>query len=196
MGNYGVEEIDRGWNDILQQLNYLEQNAVDIGLQAGESNEDGMDMAYLGAVHEFGATINVPARKVTTYHKVKKNGDMKKGFAKKKAANFAMDHDADAYTITIPSRPFMRNTFDKKQGEIDSFMQRLIKNIYSRQIAADTALKLIGEKYESMIKQNLRDGNWEPNAPSTIRKKKSSRPLIDLGRLRNTIRYVVKRRQS
>jgi len=33
--------------------------------------------------------------------------------------------------------------------------------------------------------------NWAPNAPSTIRRKKSDKPLIDTGALRASITYVV-----
>ena len=32
----------------------------------------------------------------------------------------------------------------------------------------------------------------EPNAPSTIRKKGSDKPLIDTGRLRQSVNYVIK----
>lgn len=34
--------------------------------------------------------------------------------------------------------------------------------------------------------------NWAPNRPSTIRRKKSDRPLIDTGALRRSLTYVVR----
>lgn len=33
---------------------------------------------------------------------------------------------------------------------------------------------------------------WKPNSPKTVKKKKSSRPLIDTGEMRKSITYVVK----
>lgn len=38
--------------------------------------------------------------------------------------------------------------------------------------------------------------NWPPNKPATIRRKKSSRPLIDTGALRRSITYVVRQNES
>ena len=35
------------------------------------------------------------------------------------------------------------------------------------------------------------EGDFEPNAPSTIRKKKSDKPLIDTGRMRQSVMTVI-----
>lgn len=194
MGRYGVRDIDRGWGRLIDQIRYFEKNAVDVGIQAGEDAENGFDMAALAAVHEFGAYINMKPRHQNLYWKVQRNGQVKRGFARKAKSNFMTRHQVRGYTIKIPSRPFMRRTFDTGKAEINDFIQQVVKRVYSMAITGQRAYQLIGTKYEAMVKRKLTEGPWKPNAPATIRRKRSSRPLIDAGRLRRSIRYVVRRR--
>ena len=56
---------------------------------------------------------------------------------------------------------------------------------------AEDAMKLIGEFAQSGIKKNISDGGFESNKPSTVKRKGSSKPLIDNGTMRNAIRYEV-----
>ena len=58
---------------------------------------------------------------------------------------------------------------------------------------ASAAAKDIGAKSVGMIQQEIVDGNWTPNAPSTIAKKGSDHPLIDTGLMRQSVHYVVKK---
>lgn len=193
MAKYGVEDIDRGWGFIMKQVKELESSKVDIGVQSGSGSENGLDIAQLAAIHEFGKMIDVPPRHTKTYWKVKKNGDLKKGFAKKSKANFEMRHQVRGYTIKIPARPFMRRTFDVGKGEIIQYISKAFDRLLKRSLSAPQLLQLVGQKYERMTKQKLTEGPWAPNAPSTVKKKKSNRPLIDTGRLRASIRYIIKR---
>lgn len=95
----------------------------------------------------------------------------------------------------IPSRPWMRQTFDAGgSSEISSFITSVFNKLLSKNVSASQMLKLVGHKYESMTKKKLTSGPWKANAPSTVKKKGSSRPLIDTGRLRGSIKYVIKKR--
>ena len=60
---------------------------------------------------------------------------------------------------------------------------------------AYTALDRAGLAGENASKQWFTDprNNWAPNAPSTIRRKGSNRPLIDTGALRRAITHVVRK---
>lgn len=94
-------------------------------------------------------------------------------------------------TVDIPSRPFMRMSVDKNTSKINTFC----KNQLSRLVAGDTAkdvLNAIGVFAKSLIQDEITDGQFVPNAPSTIRKKKSDKPLIDTGRMRQSVQYVVR----
>jgi hypothetical protein len=43
----------------------------------------------------------------------------------------------------------------------------------------------------SRVKVKILDGDFEPNAPSTIAKKGSSHPLIDTGQEKNSVTWEV-----
>ncbi len=97
-------------------------------------------------------------------------------------------------TEHIPSRPFIRSWVDNNQEQINKVMDSAFNRIVKGQWTAEDAMKRIGEFGASGIKKNIAKGSFEPNAESTIKRKGSSRPLIDTGTLRNSIRYEVVRK--
>lgn len=191
-----VREVDHGWRQLKKGLSEINHIVVDVGVQAGDQEANGFDMARLAALHEFGDTIEQEARSQLIYHKINKQGDfLRRGrFVKVGQSNFARIVSAKARTIHIPSRPFMRSSFDENMGKIDKFAQDAIARAVIAKISFRQALDLIGQKMTGLIQRKIVSGPWTPNAPSTIKKKKSSRPLIDTGRLRQSIRHVVRRR--
>lgn len=93
-------------------------------------------------------------------------------------------------TVHIPSRPFLRDSVDAHADEINSFLQST-KNNLLKGGSAETALKRIGVFQKGLIQKEIRDGDFVPNSPATIKKKGSDRPLIDTGRMRQSINYVI-----
>ena len=93
--------------------------------------------------------------------------------------------------IRIPSRPFIRSWVDNNENQIRAFMQSVFRRVLAGQLSAEEAMRLIGEFAQAGIRKNITQGTFEPNAESTIRQKGSSRPLIDTGTMRNSIRYEV-----
>ena len=55
----------------------------------------------------------------------------------------------------------------------------------------DAMLHQLGNWYRDVQRAHIRNGNWVPNAPATIRRKGSDRPLIDTGQLVNSVEYEV-----
>ena len=94
-------------------------------------------------------------------------------------------------TKNIPSRPFIRSWVDNHKEQIDKMLTSAFNRVLSGKWTAEEAMKRIGEFAQSGIKKNIIDGKFEPNSPKTIAKKGSSKPLIDTGTLRNSIRYEV-----
>lgn len=90
-------------------------------------------------------------------------------------------------TAKIPSRPFMRKSYDENITQYNRLFKRAYNNIIDGKSTVKTSLGKIGLFAENKTKKRLRSGPWTPNAPSTIAKKKSSRPLIDTGQLVNSI---------
>ncbi len=93
-------------------------------------------------------------------------------------------------TKKIPSRPAMRNAFDKNLVAINNFRTELHNKILENKLRAKRALDLLGEFHTSNVKREYTDLKDPPNAPATILKKKSSNPLIDTAQLRNSMSHV------
>ena len=88
----------------------------------------------------------------------------------------------------IPSRPFLRQTLAENQEKYIALFVKLFESGVSiEQIYEQIALIAQGD-----VQQNIVNGKWTANAPSTIKRKKSSKPLIDTGKLRQSVRGIVK----
>ena len=199
MGKSFIRDIDRGYAKIKQELAKLRKQEVAVGLQAGDMAADGeMTIARLGAIHEFGCTIEQGERTQTIYHKLNKSGTrfLRKGrFVKAIKSNFARDVSVGAHTINIPERSFLRSTFDEKNREWHAKAEKQVQMVATGKKDAATALDVLGHMVQGDIQRKIIDGPFTPNAPSTIRWKKSARPLIGkTGRMRSSIRYVIRGR--
>jgi hypothetical protein len=92
----------------------------------------------------------------------------------------------------IPARPFLQITFDEQREELAKFAARLIAAELLGKISGEKAAEMIGAKMAAEVRKTITVGSkLAPNAPSTIAKKGSSRPLIDTGRLLNAITWAV-----
>lgn len=88
----------------------------------------------------------------------------------------------------IPSRPFLRQTLAENQEKYTALFVKLFESGVSiDQIYEQIALIAQGD-----VQQNIVNGKWTANAPSTIKRKKSSKPLIDTGKLRQSVKGIVK----
>lgn len=91
-------------------------------------------------------------------------------------------------SVAIPARPFM-DALENHEDQLSAFCTSAVQNA----IDAADATKKIGVKSVGMIQKEITDGQWVPNAPSTIKKKGSDKPLIDTGRMRQEVHYVIKK---
>ncbi len=96
-------------------------------------------------------------------------------------------------TEHIPSRPFLRKSVDENESEINAFLESgkecILRGASARQVLSD-----IGMFQKDLIQEKITEGNFTPNAASTIRKKGSDKPLIDTGRMRQSVNYVICRK--
>ncbi|HHE9979242.1 hypothetical protein A4A64_08945 [Haemophilus influenzae] len=93
-------------------------------------------------------------------------------------------------TVHIPSRPFIRQTFEDNQQAVEQYLGRVVSNVAKGGDLVQELSKL-GQWYQDKQKKTLKSYPWTPNAPSTRRRKKSSKPLVDTSQLVNSIRYKV-----
>lgn len=94
-------------------------------------------------------------------------------------------------TRNIPARPFVADCADKNRSQIQEAQKRIAYRVMEG-MSPDSGLAQLGEWYQNILKAHIRNGGWAANAPSTIRKKKSSRPLVDTGALVNAVRWTKK----
>lgn len=100
-------------------------------------------------------------------------------------------------SVRIPARPFLSTAAKTMRKPITKHLRAAMrgrKGVVSRTIASQVGL--LGQRE---IQQQIRDGNWKPNAPSTRkvkrgkgRKKGSIKPLIDTGLMRRSVSYKIK----
>lgn len=96
-------------------------------------------------------------------------------------------------TERIPSRPFLRKSVDENQAEISEFLQAQKEGIL-RGDSARQILNRIGIFQKDLIQEKITEGSYAPNAAATIRRKGSDKPLIDTGRMRQSVNYVIRRK--
>lgn len=99
-------------------------------------------------------------------------------------------------TERAPARPFMRQTATNNKDKITKHANNALKKAIKSGGGAAEVLNSIGAFTKGRMQKEIRDGEFEPNAPSTIAKKGSSKPLIDTGRMRQSIVYVIKQKET
>lgn len=96
-------------------------------------------------------------------------------------------------TRRLPQRSFIRAGIDEYKDAIQRRAVLVGQGITIGKFTAEQALSLLGEYTVGVLKQRIANGILPANAPSTIARKGSSKPLIDTGQLRNSITYRVER---
>ena len=140
----------------------------------------------VAVTNEFGATIDRAPSKVTVYRSSKGGGR----FVKRKLKTaVAFDYDVGAYQIVIPPRPFFRNMIKKNAPTWGDAIGKILKA--TKYDVAQT-LGDMGARIQRQLMESI-DAMVDPkNADSTIAKKKFSKPLIDSGKMRNSVAFEVK----
>ncbi len=92
---------------------------------------------------------------------------------------------------SVPSRPFLRSTVDKNQKKYAGLLEKAITNAVDGKATVEEGLELLGLHAVRDIQRTIRDNDFDANAPATIEAKGSSKPLIDTGRLRQSIDFEI-----
>ena len=90
-----------------------------------------------------------------------------------------------------PARPFMKQSFENHERELHQAGQ-MVNDALAAGSSVEAALDRIGVIARGIIQEEIRDGSFAPNAPSTIRQKGSAQPLIDTGQMRQSVNYAIK----
>jgi hypothetical protein len=162
----GHDKITPEGKRLLEQLRELSKLQVRVGYQRGENTDEdsGADIADIAMWNELG-------------------------------------------TVNMPSRPFMRDSVDNHAGEIQAFCEAQLRAIAGGGQTAQGALNAIGSMQKGLVQNEIREGNFAPNSDITInggwmrtpggkpfyvKGKGSNKPLIDTGRMRQSVNYVIR----
>jgi hypothetical protein len=94
--------------------------------------------------------------------------------------------------MQVPERSYLRASIDANPEVIRTAMLRFFDKVAAGELEAPIAMAQFGAFTEALVKKWMRDFSDPPNAPLTIHVKKADNPLIDKGRLVNSIRFRVR----
>lgn len=98
-------------------------------------------------------------------------------------------------TEHAPSRPFMRNSVDKHLPAINHMMMSQ-KDALLSGATAKYILNTVGLFQKDLMQTEIEQGDFVANAPETIRRKGSDKPLIDTGQMKNSVNYQIVKKGS
>lgn len=94
-------------------------------------------------------------------------------------------------TSSSPSRPFMRKSVDENEEKINAFLNAQVKKLAKGEATAEQVFKAVGAFQKGLVQEKIKNGEFEPNSPYTIKKKGSDKPLIDTGTMRQSVNFVI-----
>lgn len=95
----------------------------------------------------------------------------------------------------IPKRPTIEPTIEENKERISEMFKKAVNKVLANKGDGRADLEKIGLWTVNKIKAKFGSDELVPNAPSTIAQKGDNNPLIDTGQLRNSITYVIRRKQ-
>ena len=175
-----------GAKALMDRIKQLSSQKVCVGVpdedaERKDSNVSNADLIY---IHTHGVRPpNVRAEMQTNLDKGKKYS----------VALQMYIHEHGSFAYQVPPRPVIEPAIENSKEPIGKLLGNAAKQ------AADgndpqKALMDVGQYAEAKVQNWFVDpkNGWAPNAESTVKKKKSDKPLIDSGELRKAITFVIR----
>lgn len=96
------------------------------------------------------------------------------------------------FGIDVPRRDFMTPASQEWQKYFQQMAEGQQDDIISGKLNIDTFLNLMGQAGAEFISEAIVKLRTPPNSPATIKKKKSSNPLVDSGDLSKAATYKIR----
>ena len=106
--------------------------------------------------------------------------------------DLAVVHEYGSKDGRIPCRSFIRSTCDAKRADHTKLVTQLQSKIIDGKLGMKQALTQFGEVVSKDMVQTINRGIEPQLAEATVRRKKSSKALIDTGRLKGSITHEVR----
>lgn len=97
-------------------------------------------------------------------------------------------------STNTPERNFMDHAVLDIKREFFKDSREALKSILNGTIDIDKFLNIEGAKAAGIVQDSITELREPPNAESTIKRKKSDNPLIDTGKMRQSVTYVVRKK--
>jgi hypothetical protein len=172
MPNAEIVDQDFGFDNLLDRVGDLTKMDVDVGYAKPSG---GFGVTELAIVQEMGTTIKV-TEKMRKYLS-------SQGLHLKKTTT----------EITIPSRPFVRESFDNNKDELGEKGIKLLIKYLDEKLELEPLLEVWGDEYRNIMRNGVttRELSLAENHPFTIQKKGSDTPLINTKRMLNAAEVTV-----
>lgn len=191
--------------EIYDNLKKLEENRLVIGVPWSNQH-----LNMIALVQEYGKTIRPVSRQWLTLPTPAANGKRPKDFnnlffiskAPDKAYLAMKDPGKQSgivpmfilrKSVVIPPRPFIRNTFDHKLDDWTKYAGELALGIIAGDLSVDDFYKRLGDQVVKDLTAAIKQFDSPKNAPLTVANKGFDDPLVDSGKLRDSIIWIKER---
>lgn len=108
-------------------------------------------------------------------------------------AGLVATHEFGSPARRIPERPFIRSTATREQRRIGTLMLTALGRYVNGGASLSQELNKVGAWFLGQIRATVTRGAGvpPPNAPATVARKKSDRPLVDTGRMLQSLSWLV-----
>ena len=96
-----------------------------------------------------------------------------------------------AHDIVIPERSFLRVPLRQNKDKFVKMFRSMIPKVVKGELTMQAVMVRLGGQGVRVSVEAIDSGIDPENAPSTVAKKGSSKPLSDSGRLRQSITFIV-----
>lgn len=104
-------------------------------------------------------------------------------------ATIAAVHEFGSSDGRIPERSFLRTGIRAAMPQVQQLNKISLRAIGNGTLSVPVALGQLGALAVGAVQKQITSGSYVPLRPATIRRKGSSKPLIDSGSLRASISY-------
>lgn len=190
IGGIDRKKLGNALSQLKKRLEGSDRVLVGVPSGAG-AYEDGLTIATIAAVNEFGAKDIKHKGGVSYGYNTEQDAKDGKVRFLKKGEGFMELGKTGPYTGSIPARPFLRPGVENAAPTLVLLAEVQLPKVLSKEMTMRQLLEQLGQLAEGSVKKQITDLKSPPNAKSTIKKKGSDNPLIDTGNLRQSIRYVI-----
>jgi phage gpG-like protein len=104
-------------------------------------------------------------------------------------ALIAAVHEFGSSEMGIPERPFLRTTIQANKGKYVQLNRKNLVAVLNGKMDIEQALGQLGAVAAGDVQAQIASGGFAPLEAATIKRKGSSKPLIDTGQLRQSITW-------